>query len=271
MRGRLDEMMRERKCIDTLVLEKIKRNDMMKARLLELKKAQEGFAERLDRVKDEKTRLTATLEERTEKCVAIRQKSAKLRPYILQSLGALESDIKELSDSLAQDKIHVDHREKRKRALQSSTDTFKVLNNDISSCIKLLEELSKELQKEEEVGLRAAERRDSLSKRGHDVKEVEREEVMLKRQLMRWQERIEVVIRGSDEKAREAKEKMKELRREHFNITEKRVETGREVERKKMRIGATEKLVRSFPACLIAAMLIDRWEVVGRPARKHCE
>lgn len=259
MRGRLDEMMRERKCIGTLVLEKQKRNDMMKARLLELKKAQEGFAERLDRVKDEKFRLTATLEERTEKCVAVRQKSAKLRPYILQSLGALETDSKELSDSLAQDKLHVDHREKRKRALQSSTDTFKALSNDISSCIKLLEEISKEIQKEEEFSLRAAERRDALSKRGNDVKEVEREEVMLKRQLMRWQERIEVVIRGSDEKAREAKEKMKELRREHFNITEKRVETGREVERKRMRIGATEKLVRTFPACLslIAAMLID--------------
>lgn len=250
MRGRLDEMMRERKCIDTLVLEKIKRNDIMKARLLELKKAQEGFAERLDRVKDEKTRLTATLEERTEKCVAIRQKSATLRPYILQSLGALEADLKELSDSLAQDKFHVDHREKRKRALQSSTDTFKVVNNDISSCIKILEEISNETQKEEEVGLRAAERRDSLSKRGHDVKEIEREEVMLKRQLMRWQERIDVVMKGSDEKAREAKEKMKELRREHFNITEKRVDTGREVERKRMRIGATEKLVRSFPLLL---------------------
>lgn len=247
MRDRLDEMMRERKCMDSLVMEKIKRNDMMKARLLELKKAQEGFAERLDRLKDEKTRLTATLEERTKKCVAIRQKSARLRPYVLQSLGALEADLKELSDSLAQDKLHVDHREKRRRALQRSTDTFKVLNNDISSCIKLLDEISNETQKEEEVGLRAAERRDSLSKRGHDVKEVEREEIMLKRQLTRWQERIEAVSRGSDENAREAKEKMKKLRREHFKITEKRVDTGREVERKRMRIEATEKMVGSFP------------------------
>ena len=250
MRGRLDEMMRERKCMDTLVLEKIKQNDTMKARLLELKKAQEGFAERLDRVKDEKTLLNTALEEQTEKCVAIRQKSVKLRPYVLQSLGALEAYLKELSDSLAQDKYHVDNLEKRKRALQSSTDTFKVLNNDITSCIKLLEEIFNETQKEEEIGLRAAERRDSLSKRGHDVKEVEQEEVMLNRQLRRWQERIEAVKRGSDEKAREAKERMKELRREHFNITEQRVDTGREVERKRMRIEATEKMVRSFPFVL---------------------
>lgn len=90
-----------------------------------------------------------------------------------------------------------------------------VLKNDISSCIKVLEEIPNELQKKIEVGPRAAEQRDFLSKRGHDMKEVEREEGMLKRQLMRWEERIEVVSTGSDEKAREAKEKMKGLRREH--------------------------------------------------------
>lgn len=250
MRVRLDEMMCERKCMDALVLEKINRNDTMKARLLELKRAQEGFAERLDKVKDEKTRLTVILEERTEKCVGIRQKSARLRPYVLQSFGALETDLKELSDSLAQDKLHVDHRERRTRALQSSTDTFKVLNNDISSCIKLLEEISNETHKEEELGRRAVEGRDLLSQRGHDVKEIEREEAMLKRQLTRWQERIEVVRRGSDEKAREAKEKMKELRKEHYNITEKRVDTGTNVERKRVRIEAMEKMVRSFPLSL---------------------
>ena len=233
--------------METLVLEKMKRNETMKARLLELKKAQEEFAERLDRVKDEKTRLTVTLEERTVKCVGLRQESARLRPYVLQSLGALEADLKELSNSLAQDKLHVDHREKRTRAVQSSTDTFKVLNNDTSSCIKLLEEISNEIQKEEELGLRAAARRDSLSRRGRDLKEVELEEAMLKRQLTRWQERIEIVRKGSDEKAREAKEKLKELRREHHDIAEKRVDTGRNVEKKRMRIAATAKIVRSFP------------------------
>lgn len=250
MRGCLDEIMCEHKCMDAIELEKIKRNDRMKARLLELKRSQEGFAERLGKVKDEKTRLTATLEERREKCVGIRQKSARLRPYVLQSFGTLEADLKELSDSLAKDKLHVDHWEKRTRALQSSMDTFKVLNNDISSSIKLLEEISNETHKEEELGRKAAERRDYLSQRGHDVKEIERKEGMLKRQLTRWQERIEAVRRGSDENAREAKEKMKELRREHYNIMEERVDTGTNVERKRTRIEAMEKMVRCSPRSL---------------------
>lgn len=250
MRDRLDEMMCEHKCMDAMVREKIKRNDMMKARLLELKTLQEGFAERLGKVKDEKIRLTATFEERTKECVAIQQKSARLRPHVLQSFGALEADLKELSDSLAKDKLHVDHWEKRTRALQSSMDTFKALNNDISSSIKLLEEISNETHKEEEIRRKAAERRDYLSQRGHDAKEIEWKEGMLKRQLTRWQERIEAVRQGSDENAREAKEKMKELRREHYNIMEKRVDTGTDVERKRTRIEAMEKMVRCSPHSL---------------------
>lgn len=250
MRGRLDEMMCEHKCMDVMVLEKIKRNHTMKARLLELKKLQGGFAERLGKVKDEKIRLTATLEERTEKCVGIRQKSARLRPFVLQSFEALEADLKELPDSLAKDKFHVDHWERRTRSLQSSTDKFEALKNDISSSIKLLEEISNETHKEEELGRKAAERRDYLSQRGNDLKEIEWKEGMLKRQLTRWQERIEAVRRGSDENAREAKEKMKELRREHYNIVEKRVETGTNVERKRTRIEAMEKMVRCSPHSL---------------------
>ncbi|KAL8727313.1 MAG: hypothetical protein Q9181_005753, partial [Wetmoreana brouardii] len=73
MEARLDEMRRERKSMDVLAKEKTKRNDELKARLLELKKGQERIAERLERVKNEKGRLTGQLEEKTEKCISVRQ------------------------------------------------------------------------------------------------------------------------------------------------------------------------------------------------------
>lgn len=74
MTGRLDEMVCERRCMDGLVLEKMKRDETMKARLLELKKLQGAFAKWLDRAKEGNTRLTVTLKERTERCVEMRQK-----------------------------------------------------------------------------------------------------------------------------------------------------------------------------------------------------
>lgn len=246
-------MRRQRKSIDMLAKEKNKRNDELKARLLELKKGQERIAERLERVRGEKGQLTAVLEDRTERCLHIRQESEKLRPYVLQSPAVLESSLKDLSDTLTRDRNQTDMLEKRKRALQTSTDTFSLVTNDVISCIKVLEEVSNEVYREEEENLKATKRRDALSERGNDVREVERSEVMLQRQLKRWQERTEAIRKSSAEKDLAAKKKMEELRRQHRKLTEERVEKGADMERKRVRIEQTEKRVRGCYPVLLQA------------------
>ena len=243
MESRLDEMRRERKSMDQQVKEKTKRNDELKQRLLELKKGQERVAERLERVRGEKTRLTGVLEEKTERCLGIRQESEKLRPYVLQSPQALQANLTDLSDNLGRDRSQIDALEKRTRALQPSTDTFGVVANDVVSCNKVLEEIANELHKEDEENLKASKRRDALSERGNNVREVERTEAQLQRQLNRWLERTEAVRNGSREKAEAAKEKMEELRAIHRRLTEERTEKGREMEKRRVRIEQTEKKV----------------------------
>lgn len=247
METRLAEMRRERKSMDVLAKEKTKRNDELKARLLELKKGQERIAERLERVKNEKARLTGQLEEKTEKCIGVRQESEKLRPYVLQSPAALQSSLTELSDNLSKDRSRIEGLEKRTRALQTSADTFGVVLNDVNSCTKVLEEVSTELQKEDEENLKATKRRDALSERGNNVREVERHEAMLQRQLKRWLERTEAVRNNHKEKADGAKAKMEELRSVHRGLTEERSEKGKEMERRRVRIEQTEKKVRHTP------------------------
>ena len=246
MEARLDEMRRERKSMDQQVKEKTKRNDELKQRLLELKKGQERVAERLERVRGEKTRLTGALEDRTERCLGVRQESEKLRPYVLQSPAALQSNLTTLSESLAKERTQIDSLEKRTRALQTSADTFHTVTTDISSCLKILDEIANELHKEDEENLKAAKRRDALSERGNNVREVERTEAVLQRHLKRWLERTEAVRNGSREKAVSAKEKMEELRAVHRRLTEERAEKGRDMERRRVRIEQTEKKVSSF-------------------------
>ncbi|KAL9070011.1 MAG: hypothetical protein Q9161_005184 [Pseudevernia consocians] len=241
MESRLDEMRRERKSMDQQVKEKTKRNDELKQRLLELKKGQERVAERLERVRGEKGRLTGVLEEKTERCLGVRQESEKLRPYVLQSPAALQANLTELSENLGRDRSQIDSLEKRTRALQTSTDTFGVVTNDVVSCTKVLEEISNELHKEDEENLKAAKRRDALSERGNNVREVERTEAVLQRHLKRWLERTETVRNGSREKAQSAKEKMEELRSVHRRLTEERADKGREMEKRRVRIEQTEK------------------------------
>lgn len=246
MEARMEEMKRERRSMDLHMKEKTKRNEELKARLLEMKKGQERIAERLERVRAEKGRLTSVLEERTERCLEIRQESEKLRPYVLQSPAALQSQLTELSDNLSRDRSQIDTLEKRTRALQTSTDTFNLVTNDVDSCVKVLDEVVNELHKEDEELLKAAKRRDALSERGNNVREVERKEALLQRQLKRWLERTETVRSASREKAQAAKEKMEELRDVHRQLTEERTEKGREMERRRLRIEQTEKKVREM-------------------------
>lgn len=262
---RIEEMKSERKTMETQVKEKTKRNDELKARLLELKKGQERLAERLERVRGDKGRLQGNLEESTNRCVAIKQDSEKLRPYVLQSPAVLEARVTELSNSLLKDKTQIDTLEKRTRALQTSTDSFGAVSNDIQSCIKVLEEVSTEIQKEEDENMKAARRRDALSERSSNVREVERTEGLLQRQLKRWLEKTDTVRSQSNEKANAAKKKMEELRHVHRGLTEERAEKGREMERRRVRIEQTEKKVcRRLSSCApeYTTWLHSRWTML---------
>lgn len=244
MEQRLEEMKRNRKAMEMAVRDKIRRNDELKARLLELRKGQERVSEQLERAKAEKTRAQAILEEKTEKLVRTRQESEKLRPYVLQSPAALQDTLAELSENLMREKAQIDHLERRCRALQTSGDSFTVVHNDVQSCVKVLDEVAVELQKEEEEDARAAKNRDALADRGNNVREVEQNERLLQRQLKKWEDRIEELRRKHKDRDDANKARMEELREIQRQLREERGDKGREMERRKVRIEQTEKKVR---------------------------
>jgi kinetochore protein Nuf2 len=118
-----------------------------------------------------------------------------------------------------------------------------VVHNDVQSCVRVLEEISIELQKEEEEDARAAKNRDALAERGNNVREVEQNEKVLQRQLKRWEERIDELRRKHKDREDAAKAKMEELRGVQKQLREERAEKGRQMERKRVRIEQTEKKV----------------------------
>ncbi|KAK3390658.1 Nuf2 family-domain-containing protein [Podospora didyma] len=241
MEAQLEEMRDNRRAMETLVQEKTRRNEDLKKRLLELRRSQEKVAARLEEAKTKKSELAAELEDKTATKLALKQESAKLRPYTLQSPQTLQASLTELSNTLNGDKAHIDSLDRRARALQTSTDSFAVVSTDVASCIKLLDEIANELAKEEEENAKNAKQRDTLTERGASVREVEQREAMLQRQLSKWAERTEKLRIQSQEKAQKAKEKMDELRSVHKKLTEERSEKGKDVERRRVRIEQTEK------------------------------
>lgn len=90
---RLEEMRRQQKAMEGQVKEKVQRNDALKQRLLELRRNQERIAETLDRVKSDKAKRQATLEEKMERAVRTRQEIEKLRPYVQQSYASLQASL----------------------------------------------------------------------------------------------------------------------------------------------------------------------------------
>ncbi|KAF6815344.1 kinetochore protein NUF2 [Colletotrichum sojae] len=241
MESRLVEMKRNRKAMEAQVREKTLRNEDLKQRLLELRRNQERVAARLEDAKAKKTELTTALEDKTAQKLALKQESQKLRPYVMQSPSALQASLTELSNALNAEKAHIDSLDRRSRALQTSADSFTVVSTDVASCIKILDEIGVELAKEEEENLKNAKQRDALSERGNNVREVERTEALLQRQLLKWNERTEKLREQSSAKAKEAKEKMEELRAVHRKLTEERNEKGKDIERRRVRIEQTEK------------------------------
>ena len=243
---RLDEMRRNLQANEGQVREKTRRNDELKARLLELRRNQERVAETPERVKNDRVKRQESLEEKTERVMRSRQEAEKLRPYVLESPGTLQSSLTELSENLIREKAQIDAMEKRARALQTSSDTFTVVGNDVQACIKLLEDIAAELQKEDDEEARASRNKEAISDRGNSVREVEQTEKLLQRQLARWNERIEALRKNAQEKAEAAQARMDELREVQRQLREERAEKQRDMEVRRIRIEQTEKKVPPF-------------------------
>ncbi|KAK4574668.1 kinetochore-associated Ndc80 complex subunit nuf2 [Recurvomyces mirabilis] len=238
---KLQEMQQNRQNVEQAIKDKERRSQELKTRLLELKTAQERVTQKLERVKEEQNRMKMMLEDKTTTVMTTRQEANKLRPYTEQSPAVLEQSLRDLNSNLTADRAEIDRLDRRARALQTSCETFTVLQNDISSLTRLLADLQTELQREEEEGQAAQKNRDALSEKSNAVRDVERQEKLLRKQLESWQARTEKLRRDADTKATNANQKMEDLRSVHRELTADRKERHEEIERRKIRIEQTEK------------------------------
>jgi len=236
-------MQQNRKNVEAALKEKEKRTGELRTRLLELKASQERVTDKLERVKGEQAKLKSVLEERTVSVMNTRQEANKLRPYAEQSPAVLEQSLRDLSGSLNRDRAEIDRLDKRNRALQTSSDSFSLLQADITSLTRILSDLAGELQKEEEEGQKAGKNRDALTEQTNSVREVERKEKMLRKQLEQWQGRTEKLRSDTERKSANAHQKVEDLRIVHKELTAERRDRGDEVEKRRVRIEQTEKKV----------------------------
>lgn len=237
----LRELERNRRPAELAIQAKDVRTNELKNILQGLKADQERVIERLESVKSEQSRLKAILEDKTAHAMITRQAVQKLRPYTEQSPQALEASLRDLSDNLNNDKSRIEVLDRRARALQTSCDSFSTVNTDVRTCINLLGDLQRELTAEESASLSATKNRDALSERSNNVRDVERQERMLQKQLENFQRKIEGLHHSAEAKRQDEKERMEELKKVNAEIKSQRATSGREMERRRVRIEQTEK------------------------------
>lgn len=263
MEARLEELKRNQKAMEGVVQEKKRRNEELKQRLLQLKGSQEKVTRRFENAKIKKGEVTAVLEDKTAATIALRQESAKLRPYVRQSTAGLQSSLMDLNNALNVEKTQIDTLDRRTRGLQTSTDTFSVVTSDVESCIKLLEDISTELEIEEKENMKITKQRDHLGDEGNKVRDIERREAYNKRQLTRWKEKAAKVKENDEENSKIAKERTKQLRELHQKQNLERSEKGKEMERRRVKTEQIEKKVRftHLSMSLRLRLMISRWQI----------
>jgi len=237
----LADLERNRASSQKLMAEKEKRNNELKSRLLELKRGQEAVAEKLERARAEQNRLKEMLQQKVENKENVQREVSKLKPYTQQSPTALEDSLRDLNDRLTGDKSQIDALDRRARALQTSTDSFGVLATDVTSCTRLLTDVQADLSREEEELTKAGRHRDALADRSNNVRDVERQERLLQKQLGNINARTDKLKTKADDEAERARKRMEELGETHSTLNEERGEKSREIERRRVRIEQTEK------------------------------
>ncbi|CAI6342082.1 unnamed protein product [Periconia digitata] len=237
----LADLERNRKATQRLMEEKEKRNAELRNQLREFERRQQAVQEKLERAKNEQIRLKALLQAKAENKENVQRDVLKLKPYTQQSPTALEDSLRDLNDRLTSDKTQIDSLDRRARALQTSADSFAVVSTDVTSCTRLLSDVQTDLTKEEEESNKASRHRDALADRSNNVRDVERQERLLQKQLGNVNARTDKLKTKADEEAERARTRMEELRETHAKLAEERGEKGRDMERRRVRIEQTEK------------------------------
>lgn len=257
----LADLERNRHATQRLLQEKEKRYNELKSRLRELGKEQEVVQEKVARAKEQSAKLKTILTKKYEDKENISREVAKLKPYTEQSPTALEDSLRDLNDRLANDRSQIESLDRRARALQTSTESFGVVAADVTSCTRLLTDVQADLAKEEEELAKASRHQDALTDRSNNVRDIERQERLLQKQLSNVNARMDKIKKKGDDEAEAARRRMEELHETHSKLTKERSEKGRDMEERRVKIEQTEKKVclDTFLECVNLALTQLRW------------
>lgn len=156
-----------------------------------------------------------------------------------------------MANSLASERNRLDGTERQSRALQNSADSFRIVEQDVNSCIKIMEDCDRELLKLEECQKKVQRHDEQVHQKEAECREIERKEERLNRNIANAKEKLEKARAQAAAKREHVEREMAALKMEYDTLAKAKDETIREADRKNQQIEIKKKEV-----CILFTHLI---------------
>ncbi|CAN6625320.1 kinetochore protein Nuf2p [Trichomonascus vanleenenianus] len=252
--GRLQELEQERQELQRQIaemernsrenVEQIKQveshNSKVEGDLRQLKKVQEELTEEHNVYRRDKNQQVAKLQDTNYLVLETKKEMEKMRPYLVESPEMLHKINNEMNASLASSRRDLEALEKRSRLLDVSTESFKLITQDIGSCLKVVEDCETELRKEEEVAAKVTKYQEALEGKRQEEQELDRELQQLDRKIALNKDKIQRALATKGQKHDEFAQTLQRLQNELGTAIAERDMNTQDMDRKRHDIEATE-------------------------------
>ncbi|KAF3936101.1 hypothetical protein ABW20_dc0108805 [Dactylellina cionopaga] len=241
LQHKLETLEIQRKQEEPLVKKLQEERQQARILLSELKREQEAMTAEFQEAKNERKILKDALIQANETKLRLKQDCERLRPYIFDEPGRLQQLNNEMASQLQTEKNRLMQAERRARALQTTADSFGVIETDVNACIKVMEECEAELLREEEDNRKASRHKDVLRKKQLEFQDMEKRDEVLRARLTGAQEKVSTAKQQAENKSVAARARMAELRGVYDQLAIERREKNHDMDKLKNQIDLKEK------------------------------
>ncbi|KAJ3038898.1 kinetochore-associated Ndc80 complex subunit nuf2 [Rhizophlyctis rosea] len=197
----------------------------------------------------------------------LKQECTRLKSRIVQSPEKLKQAIGDMRTTEANEKATIMATEKRIRELEATFNLFNVVEQDITACLKLMEECEAERQKAEEAMSKVGAEKENIEKRKQELRDLEIREQQLQRQLNSAAEKLNRLERHQNVKTEGNLARLAKLKAEYERACAEREEATRKAEENERGAVALEQQMAEMrrQEAIDAAALAD---VVGKLTAK---
>ncbi|TGZ85136.1 hypothetical protein EX30DRAFT_392512 [Ascodesmis nigricans] len=223
------------------VAQETKLNDRLTEDLRALKKTQTAVAEEIEKTRAEKKRIIRAFEEIREINLLNQREIETIQPYIVDSPEKLTHSITEFSGSVAHARGIVDATSLRERAINTTSSSAQLIEQDINACIKLMEECEKELLKLEETHRKSQRLAEMIHQKEEECKESDRAEERLSRTLAGSLEKIQHLRAHGEAKYGAMRQEQQAQEEEYTKIKKTQEETTNAIEISDQKVDIKQK------------------------------